>query len=798
MTTQTKSKWVGRSVKRKEDNRLLTGRGKFTDDIDLPGQLYCVVLRSPYAHANIASIDVSEALALEGVVAVMTGAEAALISEPIPPAIDLATKHAKPYAIAVDKVRYFGEPVAVIAATSRYIAEDALELIDVDYEELPALTSIAQAMAPGAPLLYEEWGSNLQLEYAFDNGDIDKAFAEADLIVKERIPHHRYTAAPMECRAVVADYSSADNTLTVYCSTQAPHQLRTTIATVARVPEQNVRVIAPDVGGGFGTKLQADAEVIPVLMSIRTGRPIKWAESRTENLTSGMHSRDYYFDIEVAVKKDGTLLGIRHELWGDLGCDGADRAAGNGALLVACAYVPGPYKIEAYSSKAFGVVTNKAPYGAYRGYGKDIANYPIERLMDRIARELGMSPVDIRMKNFIQADEFPFRQITGPLYDSGNYQETMKIALRLIDYDNLRAKQEELRKVGKYIGIGIASMTEPSGGSVPNCIFNAYEPATVRIGPKGGVTLLTGSMDIGQGIETTLAQVVADELGLAPDDVRVVFGDTDAVPYGLGSWSSRGATFAVSAAVKAARIVREKVLNVAANMMEARAEDLDIDGGTIFVTDDPTRATTMTVADVAMAVHLFPGPLAVVPEGQPATLEGTYVWTSPIANWVPDDQGRITLYGTHPSGTFISAVEVDPETGVVTLLKLAVGHEAGTIINPMIAEAQVAGGAVQGMAGALHEFLEYDENGTLLTTDFSDYLVPSAADTCDVVVEDIICPSPFTELGSKGMGEGATIPTPAAVANAVVDALSPFGVTNIEIPLHPERVLAAIREAQGK
>ena len=286
MTTETKSKWVGSSVKRKEDNRLLTGRGKFTDDIDLPGQLYCVVLRSPYAHANIASIDVSEALALEGVVAVMTGAEAALVSEPIPPAIDLATKHAKPYAIAVDKVRYFGEPVAVVAATSRYIAEDALELIDVDYEELPALTSIAQAMAPGAPLLYEEWGSNLQLEYAFDNGDIDKAFAEADLIVKERIPHHRYTAAPMECRAVVADYSSADNTLTVYCSTQAPHQLRTTIATVARVPEQNVRVIAPDVGGGFGTKLQADAEVIPVLMSIRTGRPIKWAESRTENRKS--------------------------------------------------------------------------------------------------------------------------------------------------------------------------------------------------------------------------------------------------------------------------------------------------------------------------------------------------------------------------------------------------------------------------------------------------------------------------------------------------------------------------------
>lgn len=799
MTAQTDAQhWVGTGVRRKQDNRLLTGRGKFTDDIDLPGQLYCMILRSPYAHAKIVSVDASAALALEGVVAVLTGAEAAQMSEPLPPAIDLATKHPKPYAIAVDKVRYAGEPVAAIAATSRYIAEDALALIDVEYEELPAVTSIEQAMAPGAPLLYEEWGTNLQLEYAFANGDIEQAFAEADLVVTDRIPHHRYSGAPMEGRAVLADYNGADNQLTVYCSTQAPHQIRTTIATVVRIPEQNVRVIAPQVGGGFGNKLQADAEVIPVMLSIKACCSVKWAEGRTENLISGVHSRDYYYDIEAAVKSDGTLLGIRHELWGNLGCDGADRAAGNGALLVACGYVPGPYKIQAYASKAFGVVTNKAPYGAYRGYGKDIANYVVERLMDRIARELGMSPVDIRMKNFIQPDEFPFQTITGPLYDSGNYQETMRTALRLIEYEKLRAKQEELRREGRYIGIGIASMTEPSGGSVPNCIFNAYEPATVRVGPNGGVTLLTGSIDIGQGTETTLAQVVADELGLTPDDVRVVSGDTDAVPYGLGSWSSRGATFAVSAAVRAARIVREKILNVAANMMEARADDLDVENGTIFVKDDPSREKTTTIADVAMAVHLFPGPLPVVPEGQQPTLEGTYVWTSPIARWVPDDQGRITLYGTHPSGTFISLVEVDPRTGVVKLLKLAIGHEAGTIINPAILEAQVHGGAVQGMAGALHEHLEYDENGTMVTLDFSDYLVPSAADTCDVVVEDIVCPSPFTELGSKGMGEGGAIPTPAAVANAVVDALAPFGVTNIEIPLHPEKVLEAIRQAQAQ
>lgn len=797
MTETTTQNWVGAHVRRKEDNRLLTGRGRFTDDIDLPGQLYCAILRSPYAHARIVSIDTSAVEAMDGVVVVLTGAEAAQMSNPLPPAIDLATKHAMPYSIAVDKVRYYGEAVAAVAATSRYLAEDALELIAVEYEELPSVTSIGQAVASDAPLLYEDWGSNVQLEYEFANGDVDQAFAEADLVVRDRIPHHRYTAAPMECRAALADYAPADNHLTVYCSTQSPHQVRTAIAQVVRIPEQNVRVIAPDVGGGFGTKLQADAEVIPVMLSMKAGRPVKWTETRTENLTAGVHSRDYYYDIEVAVKKDGTLLGVRHELWGNLGCDGADHAAGNGALLVACSYVPGPYKLQAYASKAFGVVTNKAPYGAYRGYGKDIANYPMELLMDRIARELDMSPVDIRLKNFIQPDEFPFQTITGPLYDSGDYPETMRVALELADYDKMRAEQARLRDEGRYIGIGIASMTEPSGGSVPNCIFNAYEPATVRIGPTGGVTLLTGNMDIGQGIETTLAQVVADQLSLSPDDVRVVYGDTDAVPYGLGSWSSRGATFAASAAVRAARIVREKVLNVAANMMEARAEDLDIEAGTIFVKDDPERSRTMTIADVAMAVHLFPGPLAVVPEGQQPTLEGTYVWTSPIARWVPDDQGRIALYGTHPSGTFIVVTEVDPTTGIVKLLNLAVGHECGTIINPMIAEAQVHGGAVQGMAGALLESLEYDEFGTMITPDFSDYLVPSAADTCDISVGEVVCPSPFTELGTKGMGEGATIPTPAAVVNAVVDALSPFGVTKLDIPLHPERVLAAIRDASG-
>lgn len=787
-------RWIGVDVRRKEDARLLTGRGKFTDDIELPGMLYAAVLRSPYAHARIKSIDTSAAEKLPGVVAVLTGQQAAEFSNPLPPTIEIAMKLCQAYSIAVDKARYVGEPVAAVAAVDRYTAEDALELIDVVYEPLQPVTTIEQALAPDAPLLYEEWGDNRQLHWAFANGDVDKAFAEADRIIKDRILHHRYTGTPMEARVALADYEPVSGQLTVWVSTQAPHQFRTLLSQAVRIKEHKIRVLAPDVGGGFGTKLQIDAEVIPCLLSIYTGRPVKWTETRTENLLSGVQSRDYYFDIEIAVKNDGTILGVRNKLFGDQGCDGTNRAAGSGALIVAGAYVPGPYKIQAYSTEVTGVVTNKGPYGAYRGYGKDIANYVMERMMDRIARELNMSPVELRMKNFIQPHEFPYKTITGPLYDSGNYQECMQRALELVDYDHLRQQQEQLRKQGRYIGIGIAAMLEPSGAAVPNCIFNGYEAAIVRVTPEGGVTLLTGMQDIGQGVETTLAQVVADELGVTPEDVKVIYGDTDAVPYGLGPWSSRGATYGVSAVLMAARKVREKILNIGANLLEARAEDLDIENSNIFVKEMPSRS--ISLRDLAEKVYFWPGPYVIVPPGQEPTLEGTHYWTGPIVSWIPDDQGRLSLYSTHPSGTFIVVAEVDVRTGEVKLQRLAVGHDCGNIINPMIVDAQVHGGAVQGMAGALLEELKYDENGQLLTNEFVDYLVPTAADMPPIDVAHVISPSPFTAAGTKGMGEGGAIPTPAAVANAVEDALAPFGV-KVELPITPEKVLRLVEGARG-
>lgn len=791
---EEKSRWTGADLKRREDPRLLTGRGRFTDDIDLPGMLYAAVLRSPYPHARIKSIDTSAAEELPGMIAVLTGQEAAEFSDPLPPTIEIAMKLCTAYSIAVDKVRYVGEPVAAVAATDRYIAEDAVELIDVEYEPLEPVMSIEAALAEDAPLLYEEWGDNRQLEWGFENGDLEGAFARADQVIKDRIPHHRYTGTPMEARAALADYDPVTGELTVWASTQAPHQFRTLLAQTVRIPEQKIQIIAPDVGGAFGNKLQIDAEVIPCLLSIRTGRPVKWTETRTENLLSGVHSRDYYFDMEIAVKNDGTILGVRTKLLGDQGCDGTNRSSGSGALLVGAAYVPGPYRLENYSIEVLGVVTNKAPYGAYRGYGKDIANYGMERIVEKVAHELNISPVEVRMRNFIQPDEFPYHTVSGPIYDSGDYPECMRQALELVDYDKLRQQQQELRKQGRYLGIGISAMLEPSGAAVPNCIFNGYEAAIVRVSPEGGVSLLTSLQNIGQGIETTLAQVVADELGVTPDDVKVIYGDTDTIPYGLGPWSSRGATYCVSVALLAARQVREKILNIAANLLESRPEDLDIENSNIFVKEMPDQS--ISLRDLSETVHYWPGPYGVVPEGQDPALEGIHYWTGPIVSWEPDEQGRISLYTTHPSAVFIAVVEVDVQTGEVKLRRLAVAHDCGNLINPMIVDGQIHGGTVQGMAGALLEELKYDESGQLLTTDFVDYLVPTAADMPPIDITHIVSPSPFTPAGTKGMGEGGAIGPPAAVANAVEDALAPLGVKVKDLPITPEKVLGWVEETQ--
>ncbi len=794
MAEQSTAGWVGTNYRRKQDPRFLTGRGRYTDDIDLPGMLYGAILRSPHAHARIKSVNVEAAEKLPGVIAVLTGERAAQMCEPLPAVIALpGMRLNKSHAIAADKVRWVGEAVAAVAAQSRYIAEDALELIEVEYESLPAIVTIEQALAPDAAHLYEEWGTNVAMEHAFRTGDVDQALHEADLVVDESVAHHRYTGAPLEGRAVLADYDRITGELTAYISTQAPHQCRTLLAQILRIPEQKIRVIAPAIGGGFGNKLQVYDEVTPCLLSMATGRPVKWAESRSENLLAGVHSRDYVCGLKIGFRKDGTILGVKAKLVGNVGCDGTNRAAGIGALAVAAAYIPGPYKITNYAVEVTGVVSNKAPYGAYRGYGKDVANFPMERVLDIAARKLGISPREIRERNFIQPDEFPYQQCAGPVYDSGDSPACLRRALQMIDYDRVREEQARLRAAGRYIGVGFAAMLEPSGGAVPNCIFNGYEAATVRVTPQGGVTLLTGIQDIGQGVETTLAQIVADELSISPEDIKVIFGDTAMVPYGLGSWSSRGAAYGASCALMATRKVKDKILKIGGYLLKTRAEELELKGGKVASRDNPSRA--LSIAEIAKQLYLFPGPYLTLPEGLEPNLEATAYWTSPVVRWAPDEQGRLSIYTTHPSATFAALVEVDVATGHVKLLRFVIAHDAGTLINPMVVDGQIHGGVVQGISGALWEELKYDEAGNLLNPTFQDYLVPVAADLPDIEVAHLVSPSPFTPVGAKGMGEGGAIGSPAAVVNAVEDALAPFGVTIRGMPLTPERVLSLIREA---
>jgi len=789
--------WVGKAYQRKQDPRFLTGKGGYTDDIEIPGMLYGAILGSSYAHARIKHVDVAAAAKLPGVVAVLTGEQAAKMSEPLPPVIALpGMRLNSSYAVAVDKVRYMGEAVAAVAAVDRYIAEDALELIELEYEPLPAITTIAQALAPGAPRLYEDWPSNVAMEYSFRAGDVDKAFAEADYVIEESIPHHRYSGAPLEGRAVVADYDRVTRELTAYVSTQTPHQCRTLFSQILRIPEQKIRVIAPAVGGGFGNKIQVHFEVIPCMLSMLAGRPVKWMESRSQNLLSCVHSRDYVCKLKVGFRKDGKILAVKANLIGDVGCDGTNRAAGIGALTVASVYIPGPYKVSNYAVDTLGVVTNKAPYGAYRGYGKDVANYPLERVLEMAARNLGISSREIRERNFIQPDELPYAQCTGPLYDSGDYPLCLRRVLELIDYDGVRKEQERVRREGSYIGVGFASMLEPSGGAVPNCIFNGYEASVVRVTPEGGVTLLTGIQEIGQGVETTMAQIVADELTIDPDDVKVICGDTAIVPYGLGSWSSRGAAYGGSSALEATRKVKDKLLKIGGFLLKTRLEDVELKGGRVTRRDNTGQS--LSIADIATQVYLFPGPYITLPEGLEPALEATAYWTSPIVRWVPDEQGTLSIYNNHPCGAFAAVVEVDIETGHIKLLRFAVSHDAGTIINPMIVDGQVHGGVVQGIAGILSEELKYDQAGSLLNTNFQDYLVPIAADLPDIEVTHLVSPSPFTPTGAKGMGEGGSIASPAAIVNAVEDALAPFGVTIRETPLTPERILDLIRAAKAR
>jgi len=795
---QTSTKWVGMSVPRKEDAKFLTGRATFVDDMKMHGMLYCAILRSPYAHARIRKVDVSEARKIPGVVAIITGED--MKGYNLAPQAEMPGFKFKPvgpyaFALAVDKVRFVGEPVAAVAAVDRYVAEDALEFIKVEYDPLPAVVDAKKAMEGGSSLLYEGWEDNIQLSFATSAGDVDKAFKEAERIIKGEISEHRYSGFPIEGRAILASYNPAEDKLEVWTATQGIFQARYYLARTLKIPEHKIRVVAPNTGGGYGNKLNFWVEVIPALLSIKTGRPVKFTENRIESLTSMPHSRDYRQEFEVACKKDGTILGVKMKMILDLGMEGSNRGSSVKMLLIVNKFGLGPYKIHNYNFDTHAVVTNKSFGCAYRGFGKDIANRVMERIISKMSRELDIPPEEIRRKNFIQPHEFPYRQATGALYDSGNYPELLNRVMKKLDLGNLRKEKEKLRKEGRYIGIGLSSMVEPAGAAVPESVVNGVEGANVRINPEGGITLRVAHTNIGQGIETTFAQVVADEFTVTPDDVRVIYGDTDMSPFGLGTFSSRGAVWVVAAIVTACRKLKEKVLKIGAHILKVKPEEVELRDGRVSVIEDPSKS--LTLKELAGKATYWPGPLTTWPKDLLYTdpgLEVTCYWTSPNppTSWeLPSN-----IYTTNPSSCEGAVVEVDIETGKVKVLKYVVAHDCGNVINPMIVQNQFIGGTMQGIGGTLYEEIKYDENGQPLTTTFMDYLMPTAKEVPEIYDFDSIhTPAPFTPLGTKGMGEGGAMCSPSVITHAVEDAL---GLTVKKTPLKPETVLELVKEARQK
>ncbi len=762
-------RYVGQAMKRKEDPRLVSGTATYVDDVVLPGMLHMAVTRSMHAHARIKRIDTSKAQRLPGVVAVVTGEEVAAHCGLIPCAASLPNmKRAQRHLLATNKVRFVGEPVAAVVAEDKYIARDAADLIEIDYEPLPVVVDPEKAMDPASPRLYEEFSDNIAFNFFFESGNTEEAFKKADVIVKERLINQRLAPVTMEPRGVVATYRMPDNELVVWCSTQTPHGLRTLLANMLRVPENQTRVIAPEVGGGFGCKIDLYAEDGLVgYLAKKTGRPVKWIEGRRENIAATIHGRDQIDDVELALKKDGTILGMRVKAIADLGAFLSFFTPMIPTLTGLLA--PGCYKVPALKFDQVGVLTNKMATDAYRGAGRPEATYLIERIMDVAAQKLKIDPAEIRRKNFPQPSEFPFKTSGGVIYDSANYEAALDLALEKANYEGLRQKQAEVRKHGKYMGIGLSSYVEICSAGPSHAVGGGgWEAGTVRIERTGKVSVLTGVSPHGQGQETSFAQIVADEFGIEPDDVVTIHGDTGRVPSGIGTFGSRGTSVGGTAVYLAAQDLKEKMKKIAAHLLEATPDKIEFGIGKLLVKGNSGRSINFKeVVTVAYnAVKL--------PRGMEPGLEATRFFEP--SNF------------TFPFGTHVCVVEIDEETGEPRITKYVAVDDCGNVINPLLVEGQIHGGLVQGIGQALHEEVVYDENGQLLTGSLMDYAIPRAHDFPEFELDRTVTPSPVNPLGLKGVGEAGTIGSTPAVVNAVVDALAPFGITHIDMPVRSEKI----------
>jgi len=697
---------IGERVRRKETLRFVTGTGRYVDDLLPPDTLHAAFVRSACAHARIKAIDVEAARTMPGVHAVFTGEDIAQKIKPLRVGGSSLLREIKLYPLAVDKVRYFGEPLAVVVADNRYLAEDAVEIVSVDYEPLPVVVDPEAAMEPASACVHEDVGSNIVYKYHFATDGIDKVFQQADVVIKERIRSHRITACPIEPRAYLAHFNQQEDSLTMWSATANPHSLRTRIADILSFPESRIRVIAPDVGGSFGIKIQTyQEELLLPFLSRELARPIKWCETRVEHLRNGRHGRDQIHYIEMALKKDGTILGIRDKIIADMG----STYTVDHSIMASALYVPGVYQIQNYSVDAFGVSTNKTTHGSLRGIGKADASYVIERLIDIAARELRLDPVEIRMKNFIPAEAFPYRNVTGALYDSGQYHLCLKRALEIAGYEQLRKEQEQLRRNGQYRGIGVALVMEPTSSSRIHAT-GGYASCRMRIDPSGATTVFSSMGEQGQGHETTIAQIVASQTGIPFEKIHVIHGDTLPTPYGFGTGSSRSSVVLMPSAWVAAKKMRGKMLGIAARSLGVVPEKLDIANGKVSSKDDPGRSI-----EIMEIVRTAYGAIHLLPENMEPGLETMGYFVNPNIDYTPDQKGRMNTFSSYPYAAIVAVVDVDVETGFIKIIRYCTVHDCGNMINPQIVDTQQQGSIMQGIGAALYEELRYDEEGRLLT-----------------------------------------------------------------------------------
>jgi carbon-monoxide dehydrogenase large subunit len=775
-------RYVSTSVRRREDPPLLTGRGRYLGDLRVPGLLTVAFLRSPHAHARIVALDTRAALAAPGVVAVLTGEDLRGVT---PIRAELAGgdyKAAGWPALALGKARFVGEPVAAVAAGNRYQAEDALDLVRVTWDPLPAVSDAEAGMGPDAPRIHEDLADNVVLHFHHDNGQVDRAFEEAEVRFEATFRHGRCSSSPLDGRGVLAAFDAAEEVLTVWATTQSPHLYRAGLAAALGMAESAIRVRAPLVGGGFGPKMHLYPEDVAVsVLARRLGRPVRWIEDRRENLLASAQARDHVSHVEIAALRDGTILGVKARLVCDTGAYSTYPTSAALEPVTAAGILPGPYKIRGYRYDTYAVATNKCPGGAYRGVGMAPGTFVRERLVDMLAHRLGLDPADVRRKNFVRADELPFQTASGLVIDSGDSAGAFERALGAVDYARLR--KDGAPASGRLRGVGIGAYTEFTGMGAGTfrrrgmTQVSGHDSATVRVEPTGEVRAFVSATSQGQGHATTLAQIVADELGAPLPAVTIVQGDTERCPHGSGTFASRSIVVTGGALVLAARKVREKVTRIAAHMLEAAPDDLTLEGGQLAVKGMPTRRVTL--AEVArLAYHPASGTL---PEGTDPALEATQFYDPPPA--------------TFSNGTHVAVVDVDVETGQVKLVRYVVVEDCGTMVNPMIVEGQAHGAVAQGIGNALFEDFVYDRDGQPLTTSFMDYLLPAAAELPAMEIVHVETPPRVSVSGFKGMAEGGTIGATAAVANAVGDALAPLGIEVRELPISPDRIHRLIQAA---